>query len=128
MMQYDFLASENYALHASDLLPTFWNGEMDTAKLFEDLLHLSPTLAEVAAFAFDHSDYAPAYQSYFASHAVFVNPNSARRWNTVSWPNATDNGNEVTNVMETSLSVVFEFFDGTTVDDVNTRASCDVWT
>src|SRR5271154_1170730 len=24
MLQYDFLASKNYALHGSDLLPTFW--------------------------------------------------------------------------------------------------------
>jgi carboxylesterase type B len=128
MLQYDFLASKNYALHASDLLPTFWNGEMDTAKLFEDLLHLSPLLAEAAAFAFDHSGYAPAYQSYFASHAVFGNPNSARRWNTVPWPNATDNGQELTNVMETRFSAVLEFFDGETVDHINTRASCDFWT
>jgi carboxylesterase type B len=82
MMQYDFLASENYALHASDLLPTFWNVQMDTAKLFEDLLHLSPLRAKPAAFAFDHSGYAPAYQSTFTSHAVFGDPNTARHWNT----------------------------------------------
>jgi carboxylesterase type B len=127
MMQYDFLASKNYALHASDLLPTFWNGEMDTAKLFEDLLHLEPLLAEAVAFAFDHSGYAPAYQSYFASHAVFGDPNTARRWNTMPWPNATDNGQEVTDVMETRFSAILDFFDGQTVDQVNTRASCDFW-
>lgn len=128
MMQYDFLASKNAALHGSDLLPSFWNGEMDTAKMFEALLHIDPTPAQAAAWAFDHLGYAPAYQSYFASHAVSGDPNSARRWNTKPWNNATDNGLEVTDVMETHFSVVFNYFDGTTVDHINTRASCDFWT
>ena len=128
MLQYDFLSSLNAALHASDLLPTFWNREMDTAKTLEKLLQLPAFLANFFASLFDISGYAPGYQSYFASHAVSGNPNSARRWNTVTWNNATDNGKEVTNVMETQFSAIFSFFDGTTVDHINTRAACDFWT
>src|SRR5436190_17192338 len=127
MLQYDFLASLNIALHATDLLPTFWNIEMDTAKMFEDLLGLNRFLAKAIALVFDVSGYAPGYQSYFVSHAVSGDPNSARRWNTVPWYPASDNGQDVTNVMETQFSAFFNFFNGRTVDHINTHAACDFW-
>jgi acetylcholinesterase len=128
MMQYDFLESFNYALHASDLLPTFWNRDMNTTALFEKLLHLPPDRAKAAADVFDNLGYAPEYQSYFASHALSGNPNSARSRRTPPWPNATDNGDMVTNVIETSFSLFHHFFNGESTDLVNTRASCDFWT
>lgn len=129
MMQYDFLETENLALHSYDLLPTFWNGEMDTAALFEKFIpHISPVLAKFIAFIFNKSGYAPSYQSYFASHALSGNPNTARSGRTVPWPNATDNGDKITNVMETGYSFPFDFFSGKTTDRVNTGESCNFWT
>lgn len=56
MLQYDFLAPKNFGLRANYLLSTFWNSEMNTAKLLKELQHFDPLLAEATAFAFDRAD------------------------------------------------------------------------
>jgi carboxylesterase type B len=124
MMQYDLLESIGQAVHASDLVPTFWNSEMNTTKLFYDFLKLPKWKAEMAAAFFDTSEFPQRYQSYFTSHAITGNPNTYRRSGTVAWQNASDNGNEIVNAMQTAL---LPFFNGKSKDTINTKKTCDFW-
>lgn len=104
MMNYHFLAKYNLSFHASDLLPTFYNTNLDVAGILEKCQNVSSVLAQtIAAFL---KSYAPAYQSYLKSHAISGDPNTNTipRANQVRWPLATtsssDNHDKVRQIME----------------------------
>ena len=128
MMQYDFLSSFNEAVHSADLLPTFWNSNVNVTGLIETYGNIPSWIAGLVAPIL--TMYAAAYQSYFASHAISGNPNSQRNNDTVEWLIGSDNGNEVTDVLETSFGdpkVGLPFFIANTVDNINSREICDFW-
>ncbi|MCJ1247550.1 hypothetical protein MMC30_004764 [Trapelia coarctata] len=128
MMQYDFLSSFNEAVHSADLLPTFWNSDVNITGLIETYGNIPSWIASLVTPIL--TMYAAAYQSYFASHAISGNPNTQRDDDTVEWLMGSDNGNEVTDVLETSLGdpkVGLPFFIADTVDKINSKDICDFW-
>lgn len=128
MMQYDFLSSFNEAVHSADLLPTFWNSDVDVKFLIETYGNIPSWIASLVTPIL--TEYAEAYQSYFASHATSGNPNTQRNQHTVEWLIGSDNGNEITDVLETSFGdpgLGLPFFIAGTVDKINTKVVCDFW-
>jgi len=126
MMQYDFLSRFNEAVHAADLLPTFWNSNVNVTGLIITYGNIPAWIASLVAPILNK--YAVAYQSYFASHAISGNPNTQRSNDTVEWPIGSDNGNQVTDVLETSFGdpkLGLPFFIAGTVDEINSKEICD---
>ena len=135
MMNYHFLAKYGAAIHASDLLPTFCNDNLNVA----DLLHKCANISELKALAigpYIRKTFAPDYQSYLKSHAIYNDPNTgaiagAKK---VHWPLATtsaaDNHDHVMNVMQPyypDFPVTNPPFKILAQDPNNTATSCGFW-
>ena len=111
------------AVHASDLLPTFWNTYIHYAKSLPACFDVSEADAIVIALALKY--FAPSYQSYFASHAVTGDPNTnaIKRAKAYHWrPASVNAAGSLTNVVDAHLS----FFNDTT-DSTNSASNCDFW-
>ena len=124
MMQYSLFGLEYQAVHASDLLPTFWNSHVDYAKSLPACFNVNPLLAKEIAQIL--KTFAPSYQSYFASHAVTGDPNknAIGRAKAHNWTAASVNAGRLTKVMnENGLN---SFFTDIT-DPTNSAANCDFW-
>ena len=131
------------ANHGTDLLPTFWNADVQFAKFIETAaasfgvklpIGVPTILAKFFAIL------APNYQSYLAAHAVFGDPNKGS-FKKHSWPAATTTTtatkitgptstttsiiSEVSNVQQVLTNVVQHF--KLVVDDINTSGACDFW-
>ena len=125
MMQYSISQSTllNYtAVHASDLLPTFWNSYVNYTKSLSTCFNVKPLVAPVIAKAL--KAFAPPYQSYFASHAVTGDPNK-NAIGKAKWQVASVTGGSLTNVMKASIGITPSFTNYT--DPTNSAASCDFW-
>lgn len=131
MMQYSFpYPRVNHpAVHASDLIPTFWYPGFALAPLLQKVGHLSKVDALVAAFflkALSHN-----YQTYIRGYAVHGDPNQGLggRWK-IRWPLAQD-GEQIQNVMEVRLDPhkdpIHPYF-GLISDTINTKTTCAFWT
>ena len=132
MMQYDFLdyilgIHENKAVHASDLAPLFWNGDVNMTFYLEYCEGLPA--AAVNALAKRWDKYATYFQAYFIEHALSGSPNPSSDFFT--WRNATVDGQgRLTDVMKTSTGTVLipdTYFDPFTTDYINTAAACGFW-
>ena len=126
MMQYSLFQWYHMAVHASDLLPTFWNSNVDYAKSLHECADVPRALIPIIAPRL--KTFAPPYQSYLASHAVTGDPNKnavdeakAHKWETAS---VSANGNILTNVLNADHQDTF-FTDIT--DGTNSAANCDSW-
>lgn len=98
----DAYAGKNYNLqysvtpgfHGTDLLPTFYNLNVDLTLFGDDESY--PLIPGFGSFA-------QAYQSYLVSHARSGNPNTyAKTVNiplAINWPKAGDSGDEITGVL-----------------------------
>ena len=124
MMQYSLFGLEDQAVHASDLLPTFWNSHVDYAESLPACFNVDPFVAEMIARTL--KTFAPSYQSYFASHAVTGDPNKnaidkakARKWTAASV-----NAGRLTEVL--NANGLNSFFTNIT-DSTNSAANCDFW-
>ncbi|MCJ1393378.1 hypothetical protein MMC18_006251 [Xylographa bjoerkii] len=134
MLQYDFFAEYDLAIHGTDVLPTFFNTNVNMTAVFEDMLSKAGS-KKVPGFILNdigniYKRFAPAYQSYFASHAVHGDPNTARKVaETVPWLPATDDGDHVTDVLRAlyRYKLVGKDFDSRTEDKINTNTICNFW-
>ena len=134
MMNYHFLADykQGYAVHGSDLIPTFYSATMD----LQALLCKLPTLF-VDFLRLYIQRYARSYQSYLTSHALYGNPNQGARHGAakVKWAPAgtSADGNFVQNVMEpylpskTDIALRKPFFRIAARDVLNTDDVCSFW-
>ncbi|MCJ1453701.1 hypothetical protein MMC28_004049 [Mycoblastus sanguinarius] len=126
MMDYAVHNLEHQAVHASDLFPTFWNANIDMARVLRDCKNvLEPLATKIAEYL---KSFAPAYQSYFTSHAIDGNPNShTHGWaNSSKWQNASSKGDKVTNVLRATGNSKTPFI--TDYEDVvNTQSACAFW-
>ena len=124
MMQYSLFQLEKKAVHASDLLPTFWNSEVDCAKSLPACFGVSDRDAKMIAGTLN--TLAPPYQSYFASHAMTGDPNlnATGLAKSAKWKVASVVGGSLTNVLE--ARGLDSFFHNIT-DGTNTASSCDCW-
>ena len=129
MMQFSLFQLYNMAVHATDLLPTFWNSQVAYTKSLHACFNVG--WAEAGTIAGNLATFSPPYQSYFASHAVTGDPNTnaideakAHTWQTAS----VDNGSLI-NVVDARNTAGFfptpNFTDIT--DSTNSAASCDFW-
>ncbi|MCJ1446167.1 MAG: hypothetical protein MMC23_006672 [Stictis urceolatum] len=126
VMQYNFLQRYGVAIHGSDLLPLFWNRQLDIRKFIDKQLSSLPGfVANWLAQYFDK--FAQRYQRYMISHALYGNPNAGRDEGTPEWkvPNDQD---ALENVMETSFSFFGHYFNAQSVDKINAASVCDFWT
>ena len=125
MMQYSLFHMENQAVHASDLLPTFWNSEVDYANSLPACFGIGKLAA--IAIALTLKAFAPPYQSYFASHAVTGDPNTnaigkakAHTWQVAS----VDAQGNLTEVVD-AVGIGALFNDIT--DGTNSASTCGFW-
>ena len=129
MMQYSFPAPFNAsALHATDLVPTFLNSDTNVTALLE---FLKPNISDPHIAATTISALHQRYQKYLGSYAAYGNPNEGKHLGTPIWSFATDDSNQVQNVLEARFNpediLDHPFFD-TINDPINTQASCNFWT
>ncbi|KAI9814164.1 MAG: hypothetical protein M1832_005975 [Thelocarpon impressellum] len=103
--------------HATDLLPTFYNTNVNVEILGQDVAF--PLIPIFGGFS-------AAYQSYLTSHARTGDPNSNRlRFNlppTIRWPKADVSGEKVKNVLQAG-NLGFNLID----DEQTLRQTCDFW-
>jgi hypothetical protein len=133
-MSYQFLSSQNAALHASDLVPTFWNDYTNVTAFAERLLCLCqsggssscPYLWEIELALDAISDeIRKPYQKYLMSYATTGQPN---------WSNSPGNwivpspvGDNLANVMGVGFSAVPSWAFYNTTDDQVQRSTCNFW-
>lgn len=114
---YNLQYSVTPGFHATDLLPTFSNLNLDLTALSKNLS--IPLVPGFGAFA-------QAYQSYLVSHARSGDPNTYKKTVNVppaiNWPKPNSNGDEISGVLnagDTGFSVI---------SDPETKESvCDFW-
>lgn len=137
MMEYHLFAAEGAAVHGSDILPTFYNNKINMENVFEQCMNVPTVLASMAAKYF--VQFAPAYQSYFTSHAIDGNPNSHTiGWakddanNSHTWRTAIDVEGKINNTMRAMGPNAPGFppskhFEPDFTDDINTEDACQFW-
>ena len=122
MMQYSLGNLVEPPKHGMDLLPTFWNTHVNFTDSLHACMGIDSGTAEAIAMLVGF--FAPAYQSYLASHAVTGDPNTNRidlakyhKWQKAS----VDDDGQLTGVL--NADIVFT----DTKDTTNTAARCDFW-
>jgi carboxylesterase type B len=132
MLQYDFLNNflgkhYNLAVHASDLLPLFWNSDVNMTFYLEHCANISTDIAGKVAKFWD--EYAQGYQKYFVRHAITGHPAKSGPFH-IPWFNATMNGDQnLADVMKTStgLTTPNTYFNPLSTDVINGEGSCGFW-
>jgi hypothetical protein len=133
MKNYDFLAEYDAAVHASDLLPTFCNNDLNVADLLSNCAHVPVADARIIG-PYIRKIFAPEYQSYLKSHAIYGDPNKGAQGGAkkVNWPVATtgtaDIYTHVMNVMQPYYpGLIGSPFQILGQDPNNTATSCEFW-
>jgi len=134
MMNYNFLAKYGAAVHASDLLPTFCNKDLDLAGLLKTCGSVPASLANQVE-PYVKNNLALAYQSYLKSHAIHDDPNTGAKGGAakVNWTTATTSGDDghdhVRNIMQLYLPLLWwkPPFAMAPQDTINTASSCNFW-
>lgn len=114
---YNLQYSVTPGLHATDLLPTFYNLNVDVQTLANDT-----SIPLIPGFG----SFAQAYQSYLVSHARSGDPNKYRKTINVppaiAWPKPDNTGDALVGVLDaTDLGFVLE------TDQDTTKSVCDFW-
>jgi carboxylesterase type B len=130
MMHYGFFETYGLAVHASDLMPTFWNQDISYDTFFNYINDtINPGISNVEAFLAYHEfgSLAPTYQSYLASFATVGYPTAAGN-DTPYWypakPN--DDGDQLKNVMDVGWGSKTDF-NNAFVDIQNSKKICSFW-
>lgn len=109
--------SATTGLHGVDLVPTFYNLNIDVPILGTEI-----SLPLVPGFG----SFAQAYQSYLVSHARTGNPNKFRKtFNlppAISWPQPGNTGDALTNVLD-ATDLGFNYI----TDDLTRKSRCGFW-
>ena len=108
------------ALHATDLLPTFYDINLDL-----NILGSQWDISLVPLFG----SFAQAYQAYLLSHARTGDPNTYKKplLNVppgINWPKADTSGDAITNVLSANN---LGFGVGTITDTETTKSRCGFW-
>lgn len=109
--------SATTGLHGVDLVPTFYNLNIDVS-IFGTKISL-PLAPGFGSFA-------QAYQSYLVSHARTGNPNTFRKTinlpPAISWPQPGNTGDALTNVLD-ATDLGFKYI----TDDLTRKSRCGFW-
>lgn len=120
MMKYTF-PDPRLAFHAADLIPLFRNNITEVIDL---LMELGVSLSNATLYAKLLGDKIPeTYQKYFASFALYRDPNKGFPDRPLAWPVVNGTVDQLSDVME----VIESGFDLTT-DDQNAKSTCSFWT
>ena len=122
-MQYGFVP----ATHGSDVVPLSYTGNRDSMDLLE-FVGLPENIASVLAGIVPSLSY--TYLRYYVSHAIYGNPNDLRGNGMMEWPLTEDDGNQITNALQTNLIFLdpaHRFFD-IRPDAESSRDNCQFWT
>ncbi|KAG8525909.1 uncharacterized protein KY384_000671 [Bacidia gigantensis] len=115
--------------HGTDLLPTFWNGEVDFAKFLASVANkISPIPIPpffLNGFSKFYAAFSPKFQAYLVSFAISGNPNSLASENPF-WPTATADGSSIGNVLQAQATPTDTQFT-VIVDEINTSGLCSFW-
>lgn len=114
---YNLRYSVTPGLHGTDLLPTFYNLNLDLPTIGNDI-----SIPLIPGFG----SFAQAYQSYLVSHARSGDPNKYRKVinlpPAISWPKPDNSGDAITGLLDaTDLG----FF--LTTDQQTKKSVCDFW-
>ena len=124
-MRYSYLEEYNGAVHASDLVPSFWNKDLDVIQLLIDCANTSWWIARTLAQNLE-TKLAPTYQSYMASFVLYGDPNKGRE-KAVIWTPAERREEYIGNVMKTVFSLFFRPFSMLDVDDLSRMSRTEFW-
>ena len=117
------------AAHGTDLLPTFWNAEVNFAAFLKSLMwQLCHRDIDGAAdvLARYYKQFAPKYQAYLVSNALYGTSKGASSL-IPPWSTATSDGVSIGNVMlARAMPTATQFTP--TVELINTSGLCDFWT
>jgi hypothetical protein len=130
MMHYSFFGKLGYALHASDLMPTYWNQDLtfeNFTNFMNDTINPNITRIEAKAAYSQFSQLSPTYQSYLASFATVRYPTASGRTTPYWYPAHPDaNGDQLEQVMDVSWGPL-SYFHGKFVDSQNSETVCSFW-
>jgi len=122
MMEYALL--DGAAVHASDLIPTFWNPTFNVVDFLRHHLCIKPAKAKV--YSRFVKTLAPRFQSYLADLATSGDPNKHRKIKAWSKATVSSGGDALTNVLRVKG---FPFsFNPRYTDPSNTKRICSFWT
>jgi hypothetical protein len=130
MMHYSFGGALGLALHASDLMPTYWNQDITNNTFFNfvnDTLDpgISRRMSNLAYHEF--GSLASTYQSYLASFATVGYPTASGIFTPYWYPaQPNDDGDKLKKVMDVSWGATTDF-DGKFVDSQNSKTVCSFW-
>ena len=114
---YNLQYSVTPALHATDLLPTFYNLNLDLATFGGELS--VPLIPGFGSFA-------QGYQSYLVSHARTGDPNTYKKTVNIpvviTWPRPDLSGNQINNILDANDLGFKVTYDGET-----TQSVCGFW-
>ena len=124
------------ALHASDLLPTFWSYDTDLDAIVKVLRKLKPDLPPFVTDGFikeflrlTMTPFAYRYRHYLVSHAISGNPNQPQVKDSPCWAPGKKTDDTLGNVMETKLAPYKRGgdFNVAATDSMNTESTCQFW-
>ena len=119
------------AVHGTDLAPTFWNDEIHFWKFLQEVaqkLDKNISTLEAIGLATLYAEFAPHYQSYLVSNAIYGDPNKGS-FQKHAWPTATTTVSagitKVSNVQMASFTPLPQFT--TIVDNIINVSACNFW-
>ena len=126
MLRYAFPDLE-YAVHASDLIPTIMN---DASDAYNMLLAAKPDLNTLVALGYAETlkhEIQNKFQSYLSSFAQHGDPNTGNADSPLSWPVATA-GEQLSGVMQVENWVPLTTHFTLVNDTDNLKSTCGFWT
>ena len=136
LMEYAFytfhliVANFTAAIHASDLLPTFWNSGLNSTEIADNFIYpkvkcMQPLVTKfmVENFTAAVASMSQDYQKYLVGHAINGNPNLGNPGATWNLPSVS--GPELTDLLHVTTGTP-EFQDNYT-DPLSLECICDFW-
>jgi carboxylesterase type B len=129
LMDYAFFEKEGAAVHATDLLPTFWNSNTDTfvvaARIHDLLPNIPVSVINNTYLKVLKNQVRSPYQRYLVNYAVNGVPSNNN--NPVKWkaPSVTGGG-MLANVMKVT-GLPFNYFQNGYQDPTNPKTTCQFW-
>lgn len=126
----NYLGKYDFALHATDLIPTFWSRYANKANFAAAICNLVPEKWQTECLGLIKAGYLNIidsirlrYQKYFVAFIVSGDPNKSG--NPQKWPRPTDQSGTLDGVLQVSAGP-FNFF-STEKDQLTRKATCQFW-
>jgi len=128
LMDYAFYQNKDAAIHATDLLPMFWNYNTSVPVVAGKIHQFLPNqnLTAIEAYLTQMSSYVRSkYQRYFVNYAINGVPSNTQ--NPEPWPTPSlGSGGVLGNVMQVTAGPI-KYFHSNYSDPLNTETTCQFW-